>query len=44
MVISKKQTIKYKEKLVILQPIRIIVIKGNKTRVAFNPYNSAMSG
>ena len=52
MVISqKKQTNKYKEKLVILQPIGIIVIKSKKTRVitytcryssgAFNPYNSA---
>jgi len=31
--LSKKQTNKYKEKLVILQSIRIIVIKSKETRV-----------
>jgi len=33
MVISKKQTNKYKEKLVILQPIGIIITKSKETKM-----------
>ena len=50
---AKKQTNKYKEKLVILQSIGIIVVKSKETRVVtyicrnsggyLIPYNSVMS-
>ena len=40
MVISKKQANKYKEKLVILQSIGIIVIKSKETRVITCRYSS----